>query len=243
VISLTARFATFDASAALIVAPLAATTNNNGNSALRLFDRREPARFQQIYDASAFSSLANAGGGWIREFHLSVDVSGHPFIGTVRNLQINISTTDRPVDGLSSMFGDNVGLDDTVIVGPGPIEISSGGGGGYSFFDLFFNFREHPFYYNPAKGNLLLDFRIYEGFDVQLPPPAGVPFDAYDIAGDSVSSVYGIGAAMPLSGTVSSLGLPTRFVVTPVPEPSTLSLVLSGLAFLVALAWRRTRKG
>jgi hypothetical protein len=231
------------ASAALIAIPPQGLTNNNGNSQFRLFDRGGPARFQQVYDASAFSSLASAGGGWIRDIDLSVDVSGHPFIDVLPNLQINISTTDRSPDGLSSIFADNVGADDTVIIGPGPIQISSGGGGGFSIFDLSFNFRDHPFFYNPANGNLLLDFRIYEGFGVQLPPPAGVPLDAYDITGDSVSSVYGIGATLPTSGTASSLGLTTLFVVTPVPEPSTWALLAIGLGFLVGVNRKRIRKG
>ena len=139
------------------------------------------------------------------------------------------------------MFDQNVGTDDRVMIGPGAIQISSNGGDGFAFFDLFFDFRDHPFFYNPANGNLLLDFRVHQGFG-SLGPPAGVPLDAYDITGDVISSVYAVGTTMPTSGTLSSLGLTTLFVATPIPEPSALALLVVAIGAL-ALGRKRTRKG
>jgi hypothetical protein len=89
------------------------------------------------------------------------------------------------------------------------------------------------FYYNPAAGNLLMDIRVGGG-------PAVSPFDAMDIVGDPVSSVFAYDRTLPETGAPSSLGLITYFLVDPVPEPS--SLALFGIGFAAVgwfFAWRK----
>jgi len=143
-------------------------------------------------------------------------------------------------DGLSSVFSQNVGPNDTVVLGPTAVSLLSNGGGGITSFDVNFSFTT-PFFYNPANGNLLLDIRIYQGFG-QIGPPQGVAIlDAFSVVGDSVSSVYAFGGTLPTSGQTSTLGLATAFRIIPVPEPSTIALLAVGIGVL-GLCWRRIKK-
>lgn len=238
-----------DAEAAIqIYGPPQSATILDGNALFTPFDEASPARFQQVYNASIFEPLTEAGGGWIRQIIFRVDANlGHPFITTIPSVQINISTTDRAADGLSAVFDDNVGLDNTLVLGPTAVRISGLGGGGITGFDVLFDIRSNPFYYNPAGGNLLLDFHIFQGIGPTGPPGSAFPsqgtviLDAFDIAGDPVSSVFAFGSTLPAVGQPSSLGLATDFVVTPIPESSTSVLLTIALGTLV-LRWKRTGK-
>jgi|SRR5689334_10217447 len=230
------------AAAIPVVVPIEASINLNGNSALAPFDSALPERFQQVYSSSAFNIVEGAGGGIIDAISFRVDASlGHPFIATIPNLQLNLSTTTRAPDELSSLFDENVGLNDTVVINPGEIRISSNGGGGFTSFDLYFTLNT-PFRYNPADGNLLMDFRIYQGIKSSgtwSANPVAV-LDGFNVIGDSVSTVYGYGSTMPSSGQVGSFGLATLFSVEPVPEPSTVALLVLSLG---AVVLGRLKKG
>lgn len=114
------------------------------------------------------------------------------------------------------------------------------GGGGITGFSTFFDFRDQPFFYDPSQGNLLMDFRIYRGLGSR---PGGVAvLDAFNVAGDSVSTVFGYGSSVPNSGLATSIGLATLLFVTPIPEPSTFALLCAGLGML-GLGWSRLRRG
>src|SRR5438552_955816 len=80
-------------------------------------------RWQQIYSASAFSPVP--GGGVITALAFRPDCArGQICIGTfVPDAQINFSTTAKLVDGLSTVFAQNVGADDQVAVGRGVIPL------------------------------------------------------------------------------------------------------------------------
>jgi hypothetical protein len=217
--------------AVLIAVPPASFTNNNGNSAFVPFDGG-PARFQQVYEASAFSSLAPSGGGLIREIVFRDDaLEGHSFDNvTIANLEIGISTTLQAADGLSRVFDENVGPNQLVALGPGPVRISGYGGGGFSYFNIGFALSQ-PFFYDPADGNLLLDFRIYQGIQIIRPIPSAIAIlDAYAVTGDQISSVYASGLTLPTNGQTSTLGLATRFLVTPLPQ-LTVALRSTNLVF------------
>ena len=95
--------------------------NLDGNSFLIPFNTSQSGRFQQVYDASLFNSLP-AGGGSVFAILFRVDpFLGQSFSAGISNLQINLSTTTRGVDGLSSSFDQNTGANDTVVLGPGRV--------------------------------------------------------------------------------------------------------------------------
>jgi hypothetical protein len=234
---------------AVVLAPPNAASQLDGNSSATPFDPADSGRFQQVFDASAFAEIANAGGGWIRAVSFRIDAStGHDVSGVISNVQLNLSTTFRNHDSLSENFAENVGNDDMIVLGPSQIQVSSLGGGGFTGFSFSFLF-ETPYFYNPAGGNLLVDFRIYSGLGYGItfppfpppPPPPSAILDAFNIVGDSVSSVYAHGAVMPTVGVPSSLGLATAFSITPVPEPSSVLLYSLGLGVLLA-TWKRIRQ-
>ena len=205
--------------------------NTEGNVALTgPFDTGvNSTRMQQVYNASEFSSLLPQG-GWVTGIWFRADASpgggGHAFSTTLANVQINLSTTARSADGLSLNFADNVGPNDTVVVGSGPLTL-----------DTPYLFATHPqpflvgialqnrFFYNPAAGNLLLDVRNFSGGSIG-------PLDAALVTGDSVSRIFALSVGAN-TGIADTIGLVTRFNVFPVPEPSTWALLALGLAALV----------
>ncbi len=148
----------------------------------------QPIRFQQVFDASQFSRLT-PGGGLINRIAFRGHGPGTPFTGTVPQLQVNLSTTNKSPDNLSSTFADNVGADDTQVFS-GPLQASVTFAGDPTNFEVAINFTT-PFYYDPAKGNLLLDVRNMQG-GTEV-PPLDQELDGTSATGDSVSRVYNYG--------------------------------------------------
>jgi PEP-CTERM motif len=138
-------------------------------------------------------------------------------IATLAGLQINFSTTTRAVDGLSSIFAENVGLDNTVVFDLSAITLSDFQAGGA---DIIIPLRT-PFYYDPSAGNLLMDVFNFGRERTS-------PFNANSSASDTTSSVYSFGVNEP-NGIANTIGLVTIFEVRPVPEPSTWALLAVGL--------------
>lgn len=199
------------------------------------------SRYQGVFGASQFSAISQ-GGGNVTGIVLRVN-SPNGFSGStlITNLQINLSTTQKSPDGLSTVFSENTGVDEKLVFGPRQLGITSGGGNGApnSFeIPIFFN---STFYYNPSAGNLLMDVRNFSG-------ESGFGFiDAQDTVGDSISRLYA-SSTLPnngvnaLSGTADSLGPVVEFVVMPVPEPSTWALlVLGGLGMGIACCRKKAR--
>ncbi|MBD2093592.1 hypothetical protein H6F90_00285 [Trichocoleus sp. FACHB-591] len=98
------------------------------------------ARYQQVYDASLFSGPANIDAiSFFSSYSQAVDPANYTF---------SFSTTNKLVNELSSIFAENTGADSkTFFSGAlgGPIGIEKLTISGGSFF------------YDPSKGNLLLD--------------------------------------------------------------------------------------
>ena len=147
-------------------------------------------------------------------------------------MQINLSTTARMPDGLSTTFVENVGSDDKRVYGPGLLFIEGVADSPPGFPDVIQ--LEEPFLYDPAQGNLLMDVRVNEDFYGDAIDPFAM--DASNVFGDSVSRVY-VGYDSPTGATFTS-GLVTAFVVTPVPEPSSVILFIAGLALTSFVAVR-----
>jgi phosphatidylinositol-3-phosphatase len=173
----------------------------------------QPIRYQQVFDAGQFSRL-NPGGGLINRISFRGHGPGVPFTATVPQLQVNLSTTSKTADGLSSTFAENVGPDDAQVFS-GPLQAAVTFTGDPTNFEVVINFTT-PFYYDPAKGNLLLDVRNMQG-GTEV-PPLDQELDGTDATDDSVSRVYNYG---DVTGTVAgqtggveekdSYGLITRF--------------------------------
>jgi len=148
----------------------------------------KPMRYQQVYDAGQFSRLT-PGGGLINRIAFRGHGPGTPFTGTVPQLQVNLSTTTKSPDNLSSTFAENVGADDTQVFS-GPSQAAVTFTGDPTNFEIVINFTT-PFYYDPAKGNLLLDVRNMQG-GTEVPPNSQ-ELDGTSATGDSVSRVYNYG--------------------------------------------------
>ena len=197
-------------------------------------------RYQQVYNASEFAAIAG-GGGMITEIAFRAHSESPPFAAPIASIQINLSTTANAADGLSTVFADNVGADDTAVFGPAPFAVSSAQPANFSGtakpFEIIFPLLT-PFFYDPALGNLLLDMRI----PVQAAQPliATIAIDGTISESDAVSRVYSYYGDVnsPTADQVSTLGLITRFTATPVPEPSTALQLALGLC---ALARARRR--
>jgi hypothetical protein len=198
-------------------------------------------RYQQVHAASRF--LPDS--GLVSTMYFRVDAfQGNGFFAVLPNIQINMSTSPRGPDSLSPVFAENVGPDDTVVFGPGPLEIRSGFAhmGVPQFFEVRIPLAR-PFFYNPAAGHLLLDVRTVGGGGAWTSI-----FDAQNFVGDDVSRVYnfsadGTGGVEATSGRVETTGLVLILNITPIPEPPAGSLFLFGGAALgVLLFIFRSRK-
>jgi len=208
--------------------PFSAGTNTQG-------------RFQEVYDTSGFTSLAGNRPFWIHWIAFREDENHQVgFFSRFSDIQISLSTSPRLVDGLSPIFNENVGADNAAVLGRGPFEFGQSSIGEFGAL-IFLN---EPFYYDPSRGNLLMDVRNFGGGRTTYSnPPFGAGpayLDASSVTGDTISSVYA-DSVDAISGIPSTLGLVTQFYITPVPEPSTLSLLGLG-ALTISACWRRRRR-
>jgi hypothetical protein len=177
-------------------------------------------RWQQVYSSAAFSSFGQ-GPGQITSMGYDINASG----GTVYSVQVNLSTTAKAVDGLSTTFSQNVGADDVMVLGASTLYWTGNPQG----YDGVINFTT-PFVYNPAAGNLLVDLRVYS---------SGTAIGSFEYLqafatsrpNDWVSSVLepNVNAT---TGALTTGGLNTLFTYTPVPEPKVGVLVL-GLCVVI----------
>jgi VCBS repeat-containing protein len=137
---------------------------------------------------------------------------GTAFSGTLSNVRIGLSTTQKMPDGLNATFADNVGLDETVVFS-GNLTLSSAdvpGPGGTRAFDIVISLST-PFSYDPNLGNLLLDFQR----DASSLSPAGVTFNAHHQAGDSISRAFGSRSSSTAQFGIDTFGLVARFTLAP----------------------------
>lgn len=191
-------------------------------------------RYQQVYNSSLFSSLP-AGGVEITGMAFRIDVgTGASFSSTLPDIQIDLSTTATSANTLSSTFASNVGANDTVVVGAGPLALSGTTGGTPNPFNIIINFTT-PFIYDPSAGNLLMDVHNFGGGGT-------TQFDSTDVGtGIARNFTEGSGVGSPTAdGVINSSGLITEFIYQPVPEPGTLAL--AGLGGLTMLLGFRRRK-
>jgi len=191
---------------------------------------RPTVRYQQVFSRSDFSSME--GGAYLTQIAFNYQFQVAPFPGgaVASNIQVKVSTTQKSVDGLSATFADNIGSDETMVYGIGPVIMPPNDRPG---FDVFIAFTT-PFLYNPQAGNLLLEILNFGGFGGIGGPIADPPFfDAHDQLGDSVSRLWGDNVNASVGG-LDSIGLLTQFTFVPIPEPTPLAILALGIAGLLA---------
>jgi hypothetical protein len=151
-------------------------------------------------------------------------------------VDIFLSTSPRFPGNMSTVFADNVGPDNTRVY-HGPLSLNGAGcpaGPTPCPFTVNFTFQT-PFLYNRLQGSLLIDL-----FITDFAPSVG-ELDAVDFS-PNVGPVAGlINFADQASGFFDAGGDVTQIRFTAVPEPATMTLLLSGLGGAAA-ARRRNRK-
>lgn len=252
------------AAASGIVAPghLTNTEGNENNSAP--FDWAWPLRTQQVYAASEFSSWG--GPEYIQAIAFRLDGPSMPFGATINDVTIRLSTTSRGPDGLSAVFADNIGANESVVY-QGALPIFSTdephGGGQPHAFDIVINLQK-PFLFDPSQGNLLLDItNPGKAGNIYVNGTKSIILDTQAVSGDTVSRVLGyVASGQPGNpyattdltyGNPDTYGLVTQFrtggpdplpqpgIPAVVPEPTVTAVLLCGLPLLVMLQRRRHR--
>lgn len=210
-----------------VVVPNALTGTPGDTGNLFPLFSQTPIRYQQVYAKGQFRRFA-AGGEMINSIAFRAHSPGRPFSGSIPRLEVRLSTTQKAPDGLSSTFATNSGADE-VQVFSGPLEFAANNSSSpdtANSFDIVINFTT-PFLFDPAKGNLLLDLRNFEG-GTQT-PSLEQDVDATNVAGDPVSRVFNHGDANAATAGATAgdpeqdtLGLVTQFGTSanPAPAPS-----------------------
>jgi hypothetical protein len=192
------------------------------------------SRYQQVYSSLDFPGT-NYGirGFWISNIAFRVDgTNGRFWQGTYSSIQINLSTTQKQPHGLSSVFAENIGPDETVVFGPASQSVLMSYPSSPGTFDFRINFSQ-GFLYEPDVGNLLLDIRMLGNgiWTSPLDASRGIPF---------TSSVFSQSGGP--AGTLDNAGLVARIggMLVPVPEPSTATLF--GVGLLLFLCSRKRKQ-
>jgi len=163
------------------------------------------------------------------------------FSTTLHNLSVTLATTSHAPDdtGSDNVFGDYL-TTNVVTVFSGDLTVSSsytGPASGPKNFDILFPFTV-PYLYNPASGNLVVQFAINgtDGLPVQM--------DAAQTTGDPVARIFGSFAQA--NGIGDSFGFVMQFQSqqqqSGAPEPGTASLLLCGIAAAGGYLRRRGRR-
>jgi hypothetical protein len=136
-----------------------------GPSSVATGEPAGPFRFQQIFAASQFASLAEHQ-RLLTQFAWRPDRDNvtRPMTVTLDDVEIRFSTTSRDPEHLSETYEDNVWSDETIVyVGPLTLHTENvGPPGGPRQFDYIIDLQT-PFPYDPKQGNLLMDFITYSG--------------------------------------------------------------------------------
>jgi hypothetical protein len=188
-------------------------------------------RFQEVHAASDFSSVV--GPVFISEFSLWRAAGSLPIDLTLSSVAMHFSTTITGPHQLSRTFADNVGSDETAVFS-GPLRLFDSGGEFGISIPL-----QTPFYYDPERGNLLMDIWNYN----TAPHPSGGTYgiEWQGTFSESVGGLSSLDAAATIGNTYGG-GMIIRFTVTPVPEPSSWLLLAFSGAVLAAFRWSSSIK-
>ena len=165
------------------------------------FSVGKSVRFQQVYTNTAFANVSGPQLITHMAFRPTA-FGGQAFTTTVQNVRMTLSTTAAsPLKGLSSTFAANVGSD-VATVYSGSLRLAStysGPSAGPKDFDVEIPLQ-NPFYYDPARGNLLLDIQNVSG-SISTPLDvtwgSGLPCSRMVSAAGGVANSTGLADASP----------------------------------------------
>jgi hypothetical protein len=208
--------------------------NTEGNSSSSDLFKTEPSNFLQVYSAFDFASLG-APTGIISGISFRLDGANPQLAGGVWRISVVLFTTPRNPDGLSPNYSENGGTDGILVFGGlhGIVARPSPGDGPQPF-QIHIPFTT-DFAYVPAMGNLGVS--IISSLNSGGTTPMSL--DAQLASGDPVGRVFG--DPFSNSGIVDTLGLITRFDITPVPEPSRFTVLVLAIALIVIAARINTK--
>ena len=186
-------------------------------------------RVQSVYGASEFPSYPII----ISKIQWRPDsfTGGAITNALISNIQINLSTTTNSADQLSSVFGQNIGTNDTVVFS-GNLNLSTAfitQGNGTTAFDINVPLQT-AFAYDPSKGNLLVDVRNFSGCTANI-------FDNSTSSGfDTVSRVFSSDANATIAGASDSGGGVIQVTYTPVAAPTITAQPTNQIIFINGIA-------
>lgn len=187
-------------------------------------------RVQYLFPASEFAGLPSDQ-RWITSFLLRPDgQQDAPRTVVYPHITLKMSTTAFTPDTMSPTFDTNVGAD-VITVYDGPLTLQSTAAGVAQTphaFEFLFPLAQ-PFYYDPAKGNLLFDAVAPQGFS-----PSQFEDNHF-----GVGQVVTIGAGPYVEGIKQPVGLVAK--INFVPEPGA-GLLMAGPLVAWMLRSRRRRR-
>jgi hypothetical protein len=186
-------------------------------------------RYQQVCAASLFTKV-DPTMIYVTSLTFWPNVpTGYCMDWTVPNMQINLSTTSNHVDGLSQVFQENVGADDTAVFGPAAWRFNGSDRTRIPF--------DRPFQYDPSKGHLLIDVRVFDGSGQFNAGDATAATWAYNSPTDEVSRVWATNVTALSADGADTVGLHTLIQLSPVPSLSIQMSTLGTPTNYIILKW------
>jgi hypothetical protein len=193
--------------AQVIVVPNKLATND-GNTFGTTPTGPTSVREQTIYAASQFGALSKP--SFLTQFAFRPDTAPGPSGPRAWNVRVYASTTTRSVAGLSAIFAQNLGSNNTLVLN-GSMNLTTEnlrGPGNTRQFDYVFRLTT-PFLYDPAAGNLLLDIQFEaDGSAIRIDSVSGDP---------TLSEVVNVSSSTATAGSSLPTPKPTQFTFEPPP--------------------------
>lgn len=204
---------------------------------------------EQIYSSSFFAGPTTITGVSFRAYPGAAPSFFTSNSVSVSDLMVSLATTsvspsENSGTAPSTTFSDNLGAGASTVFSGAITLTTAATGSGPQPFDYTVNFST-PYDYDPAAGNLVLDFLIPTGANVSGSGFGFLTFDTANDLNDGVFSVVNINSGSATTGTLSTAAAITQFqtaaVSGGVPEPATWAMMIFGLGTTGAMLRKRRR--